>query len=136
MENGEEIYNQYSNIVYKYLICLTQDDELSQDLTQETFAIALNKINSFRYECKLSVWLCQIAKNLWYNYLKKTRKENHIPLENIENQNYCETNIEDIVIKNDEKLRLFKEIQALETPFRDVIYLRMSGNLRDRKSVV
>ena len=129
MENGEEIYNQYSNIVYKYLICLTQDDELSQDLTQETFAIALNKINSFRYECKLSVWLCQIAKNLWYNYLKKTRKENHIPLENIENQNYCETNIEDIVIKNDEKLRLFKEIQALETPFRDVIYLRMSGNL-------
>jgi len=59
MENGEEIYNQYSNIVYKYLICLTQDDELSQDLTQETFAIALNKINSFRYECKLSVWLCQ-----------------------------------------------------------------------------
>ena len=75
------------------------------------------------------MWLCQIAKNLWYNYLKKTRKENHIPLENIENQNYCETNIEDIVIKNDEKLRLFKEIQALETPFRDVIYLRMSGNL-------
>ena len=51
MENGEEIYNQYSNIVYKYLICLTQDDELSQDLTQETFAIALNKINSFRYQC-------------------------------------------------------------------------------------
>ena len=100
MENGEEIYNQYSNIVYKYLICLTQDDELSQDLTQETFAIALNKINSFRYECKLSVWLCQIAKNLWYNYLKKTRKENHIPLENIENQSNIIDVIEEILWEN------------------------------------
>ena len=129
MKNGEEIYNQYSNVVYKYLLCLTQDDELSQDLTQETFAIALNKIDNFRYECKLSVWLCQIAKNLWYNHLKKAKKENHIPLENIENRSYYENNTEDIVMKNDEKLRLFKKIQALETPFRDVIYLRMNGNL-------
>lgn len=129
MENGEEIYNQYSNVVYKYLLCLTQDNELSQDLTQETFAIALEKINSFRYECKLSVWLCQIAKNLWYNHLKKTKKENYIPLENIESKVCYENNTEDIVMKNDEKLQLFKEIQALDTPYRDVIYLRMNGNL-------
>lgn len=129
MENGEEIYNQYSNVVYKYLLCLTQDNELSQDLTQETFAIALEKINNFRYECKLSVWLCQIAKNLWYNHLKKIRKGKNIPLENIENQICHDSNTEELVLENDEKLRLFKKIQSLDAPFRDIIYLRMNGNL-------
>lgn len=74
MQNIEEIYKEYSTSVYKYLFCLTQNKEISEDLTQETFAIAVKDIKRFRGECKLSVWLCQIAKHLWYKELKKKNK--------------------------------------------------------------
>ena len=65
MQNMEEIYKQYSQTVFKYIFCLTDNKELAEDITQETFVIAVQKINTFRGDCKLSVWLCQIAKYLW-----------------------------------------------------------------------
>ena len=73
MQNIEEIYKDNFNIVKKYLFCLTHDNDLSEELTQETFCKAIKKIDTFQGNCKLSVWLCQIAKNLWYNELKKNR---------------------------------------------------------------
>ena len=75
MQNIEEIYQEYSITVYKYLFCLTQNRDISEELTQETFAIAVEDIKKFRGECKLSVWLCQIAKHLWYKELKKKEKK-------------------------------------------------------------
>ena len=60
----EKIYSQYFKTIYKYLLCLTHNQEIAEDLTQETFYKAIININSFKGNCKLSVWLCQIAKNL------------------------------------------------------------------------
>lgn len=74
MQPIEEVYKMHSNTVYKYLICLTQDEDISEDLTQETFAIAVKEIKKFKGDCKVSVWLCQIAKHLWYQELKKRKK--------------------------------------------------------------
>ena len=74
MQNIEEIYKNHSNAVYKYLFCLTNKEDLSEDLTQETFAIAVKEINKFKGDCKVSVWLCQIAKHLWFKELKKKQK--------------------------------------------------------------
>ena len=74
MQNIEEIYKEYSTSVYKYLFCLTQNKDISEDLTQETFALAVKDIKKFRGDCKLSVWLCQIAKHLWYKELKKKNR--------------------------------------------------------------
>ena len=70
----EELYNKYFKTVYKYLICLTHNKELAEDLSQETFCNAINKIDKFRGDCKISVWLCEIAKNLWLNELKKNKR--------------------------------------------------------------
>ena len=66
MQDIEKIYKQYSKTVYKYVFCLTNNEDLSEEITQETFAIAVQKINTFKGDCKISVWLCQIAKFLWY----------------------------------------------------------------------
>ena len=67
MQNIEKIYEEYSKIVYKYLFCLTNNKDISEELTQETFYKAILKIDTFKGKCKMSVWLCQIARNLWYN---------------------------------------------------------------------
>ena len=74
MQDLEQIYKQYFETVNKYLFCLTHNSDISEELTQETFYKAVKKINTFKGECKMSVWLCQIAKNLWYDELKKNKK--------------------------------------------------------------
>lgn len=128
MQNMEEIYEEYSNTVYKYLFCLTHNEDISEDLTQETFAIAVKEINKFKGDCKVSVWLCQIAKHLWYKQLKKSKKENYINIDEIVELQELETT-EDIICKNEEKIKLFKDIQKLDEISREIIYLRMIGNL-------
>lgn len=125
MQNIEEIYKEHSNAVYKYLFCLTGSEDLSEELTQETFAIAVKEIKKFKGNCKVSVWLCQIAKHLWYKELKK---KINISIEEIEDLQETET-VEDFIFKKEDKIKLFKDIQKLDEKSRELIYLRMVGNL-------
>ena len=67
MINSEEIYTQYFNVVYKYLYGLSHNSDLAEELTQETFCRAIKTLHKFRGDCKINVWLCQIAKNVWYS---------------------------------------------------------------------
>ena len=127
MQNIEEIYKEYSTSVYKYLFCLTQNRETSEDLTQEPFAIAVKNINKFRGDCKLSVWLCQIAKHLWYKELKK--KNNNISLEDINENTLYDDNLEENYLIKEDKIKIFKDMQKLDENSREVMYLRMVGNL-------
>ncbi len=128
MQNIEEIYNKHSNAVYKYLFCLTGNEDTSEELTQETFAIAVKEIHKFKGNCKVSVWLCQIAKHLWYKELKK-KSHKDISMEDISEEILSVEATEDVVIGNEEKLKLFKDMQMLDNKTREVLYLRMIGNL-------
>ena len=83
MESFEEVYQKYLKEVYCFLLRLSGDREIAEELTQQTFAIAFEKLENFRGECKLSVWLCQIAKHEYYAWTKKQKRyankldENH-----------------------------------------------------------
>lgn len=128
MQNIEEIYKSYSNAVYKYLFCLTHNEEVAEELTQETFAIAVKEINKFKGDCKVSVWLCQIAKHLWYKQLKKDKNNKNMPIEEMEFIQTQETT-EDIICEKEDRLKIFKDMQKLDNVSREIIYLRMVGNL-------
>ena len=60
--NIEELYRTYFDIVYRYIRSISQDGALAEEVTQETFFKALEKIDQFRGDCDVRVWLCQIAK--------------------------------------------------------------------------
>ena len=83
MESFEEVYQKYLKEVYCFLLRLSGDREIAEELTQQTFAIAFEKLENFRGEYKLSVWLCQIAKHEYYAWTKKQKRyankldENH-----------------------------------------------------------
>lgn len=128
MQNMEEIYEEYFETVMKYLFCLTHDMHLSEELSQETFYKAVTTIHTFNHTCKISVWLCQIAKNLWYDYLKKNKR-----IESITYEQFLlikdEVQTENIAIENDEKIELYKKMQKLDEKTREVIYLRITGEL-------
>ena len=129
MQNMDEIYKQYSNTVYKYLFCLTHSEDTAEELTQETFAIAVKEINKFKGNCKISVWLCQIAKHLWYKKLKKDKKENNISFDELNIELIEKESTEEIICKQEENIKLFKDIQKLDDISREIIYLRIFGNL-------
>ena len=66
--NIEELYRTYFDIVYRYICSVSQDGALAEEVTQETFFKALEKIDQFRGDCDVRVWLCQIAKNTFLKY--------------------------------------------------------------------
>lgn len=129
MQNIEKVYKEYSNTVFKYLFCLTGKEELAEDLTQETFAIAIKEIGKFRGDCKISVWLCQIAKHLWYKELKKRKKNINVSINDLNEELTTDESIEEIICDKEDKLKLFKSMQKLDEKSKEVMYLRLIGNL-------
>ena len=127
MQDIKQIYEEYFETVNKYLFCLTRDNDISEELTQETFYKAVQKINTYKGKCKMSVWLCQIAKNLWYDQCRKNKKVINIE-ENLFDVQAPEST-ENQVISNDEKISLYKKMQKLDEKTREVIYLRITGEL-------
>lgn len=127
MQDMEQIYEQYFETVNKYLFCLTHNNDISEELTQETFYKAVKKIDTYKGECKISVWLCQIAKNIWYDYCKKNKKVIQVGEELIKTKG--DNTTEEKVISNDEKMLLYKKMQTIDEKTREVIYLRITGEL-------
>ncbi|MGG1551265.1 RNA polymerase sigma factor [Paenibacillus ferrarius] len=129
MESMEQLYENYAQTVYRYLYSITQNADLSEELTQETFYQAMKTIHQFRGECKLSVWLCQIAKRAWYKELSKNKKKSSISLEEMEPPLPAARNMEKDVLLNEEKLAMFRSLQQLDAKTKEVMYLRLSGEL-------
>ena len=126
MQNIEEMYNKYSEIVYKYVFCLTGNEDTAEEIVQETFLVAVRDINKFRGECKISTWLCQISKYVWYKRLKKEKKET--PLDILQDSILIEDSIEENFCDKESKIQLFKKLQELDEDTRNVMYLRIFGN--------
>ncbi len=123
------IYEENAMAVYKYLLCLTNSSELSEELTQETFYQATKSIGKFRGECKISVWLCAIAKRLWYRELEKKKRRTFVPIEEMEDSLTAVQDIEEDYLLNVEKVELFRLLHSLDDKTREVMYLRLTGEL-------
>ena len=126
----DELYREYAKVVYRFVFSLCGNQHIAEDLTQETFLQAYKSIESYNGTCKMSVWLCQIAKHLWYQHLRKRQKET-VPLETAP-----ETPVpsaEDGVLDQEGRLTLLRQIHRLPEPQREVIYLRAFGNLSFRE---
>ena len=69
----EEIYTEYFSDVYRYILRLSGDEHLAEEITSEAFFKALSSLDKFRGESEVRVWLCGIAKNCYYQHLKKKK---------------------------------------------------------------
>ena len=120
----EKIYKDYAQTVYRYLLSVTRDAHLSEELTQETFYQAIRSIDKYDESCKMSTWLCGIAKNVWRTYRRK-----HPILDEIEEQIPYKQQTEEIVFSNLSKVELFKKLQKMQGETKDVLYFRLFGDL-------
>lgn len=122
----EKIYKEYYPIVYKYLCCITHNPDISEELTQETFYKMIKNIDSFNGNSKLSSWLCEIAKNLWYDELRK-RKRKTVIAENFEEK--FTTNMEENLIYKEEISMAYHKINSLDVETKRVMYLRLHADM-------
>lgn len=126
MENIDEIYKKYANLIKNYIFTITGDKSLSEEIMQETFIVAINQIDKFRGDCKIYVWLLSIAKKILY---KETKKNNLNKSLNIDDLDLTDKkDIEAEFIKKDNKFRLYEAIQKLDVSTREVMYLRLTGD--------
>ena len=119
----DETYKKYADMVFKYLLAMCGDAVLAEELTQETFFRAVKSANRFDGKVKVTTWLCTIAKNCYYTYLKKERRNS--------GQDIYETEIaEDKDILERENCReIYKAVHRLEEPYREIILLRVHTDM-------
>ncbi len=127
----DEIYRQYARTVYRYLLSLTQNAELSEELMQETFYQAIRTVDRYDESCKLSTWLCGIAKNVLFTWRRKHPAEASLEemLESGSGELPSAASTEHEAVGEIGHLELMKLIHALPEPFREIMYLRVFGGL-------
>ncbi|MBR3576970.1 MAG: RNA polymerase sigma factor [Clostridia bacterium] len=125
MIDFEKLFNENREFIFKYLMKMTRNVSLSEELTQETFFRAYMNYASLRNKEKASVWLCQIAKNTyfaWYNEQKK--KDSLDELETANN----EESIEEVFVKKDLSQKALVCLHDLEEPYKEVFMLSVFGS--------
>ena len=130
MEDFEEIYVRYQTKIYSFLYRLSGDAQLAEELTQETFYQAIRSIHRFDGSCKISVWLCQIGKHLWYQHLRTSGREASMPEEL---PDVPVPSAEEGLLAQESRLTLLKQIHALPELQKEVVYLRAFGGLSFRE---
>lgn len=121
----DEIYSNYAEEVFNYLMCLCHNADLSEELTQETFYQAVKSIDRYNGECKMSVWLCQIAKHSYYKHLDRNEKQQRHMLQD----DALNTSPEAELIYSEDKIALYRIIHLLNEPYKEVLLLRILGGL-------
>lgn len=129
MAEFEKIYEAYFNDVFLYIKSLSKNESISEELTSETFFKAMRSIDRFRGDCDIRVWLCQIAKNCYFSYLKK--HPTFIDLEEaesiglLENQNV----IEELITNRSDAMQIHITLHDLKEPYKEIFMLRIFGEL-------
>lgn len=125
MTEFESVYNQYFRDVYSFVLSLSRNEKIAEEITQETFFKALKSIDKFKGNCKIDIWLCQIAKNTYFTYFDKQKRfdTNDIP------ERAGENSIEEIILNKEETFRIHKALHFLDEPYKEVFMLRVFGEL-------
>ena len=122
----EQVYKEHFTDVYKYVLSLSRNATVAEEVTQETFFKALRKIDQFNGSCKLYVWLCQIAKNTYFALCQKQKR--HIKGDDTVLADVA-LDIETDYLDKDAVKRLHTLLHNLNDPYKEVFTLRIFGEL-------
>ena len=124
----EDLYKRFFKDVYLFVLTISKDPHIAEEITQETFFRALKEIKNFQGSCSVKSWLCQIAKNL---YISQLRKKTNISCDDDELlfQISSNINIEESYIQKEGALSLYRLVQKIEEPYKEIFLLRSVSDL-------
>jgi RNA polymerase sigma factor (sigma-70 family) len=130
MINGmdyEKLYNSYFMQVYSFVMTLAKNKDLAEELTQQTFYKAMAARAGFGKEAGELTWLCAIAKNLFYDEM---RRQKHLAAEALpEDGPPSGEDIEKAAADADTAYRIHVILHHMEEPYKEVFSLRVFGEL-------
>ena len=129
MTDIEKIYREHFEDVYRYIKRLSGSDHIAEEITSDTFLKALRGIGKFRGECDIHVWLCQIAKNSYYTYLKKHSSRADSIDDIYEDIDNSKLSLEEEVIINDEASQIKKILHDIPDPYKEVFMWRVFAEM-------
>ena len=128
MKDFEELYQFYQKDIYFFLLKLTgYEISLAEELTQETFYQAFFSLKNFRGECAIKSWLCQIAKNTYYRYLREVVKQRNLKIKAEVRQE--EKTVSDIVEKKQMIMHIRKVIENLDEKTCSIVEYRLFSQM-------
>lgn len=122
----EKLYNAYYMQVYSYAITLTKNPEQAEEITQHTFVKAMSSKSKYGGKSSELTWLCAIAKNLYYDEIR--RKQKLTKIEDVDNIPSSD-DLEKAVSDADAAFRIHMVLHELEEPYKEVFQLRVFGEL-------
>lgn len=129
MPSFEEIYTQYFNDVYRYIRKLSNNEHIAEEVTADTFFKAMKSLDSFRGDCDVRVWLCQIAKNNYYTYIKKFEKIDDVDDADLLNIADVKETIEDDLVRQENVVQIQKVLHTIDEPYKEVFMWRVFADL-------
>ena len=124
----EEVYKEYSDMIYRWILARTGDENAAEEITQETFYQAVLHADRYDYSCKVSTWLCSIASNKLKEYYRKNPV-----LEEPQETDAVADGPESSVLAGAQRMELYRAIHLLPEPSREVVHLRAFGDLSFRE---
>lgn len=132
LQNGDmtvfdDIYFQTKDIVFYSILGILKDYSLSEDIMQDTYLKALNKIHSYKPTHSFKAWIVTIAKNLAINEFNRRKKETKVDI--LENEiilGHTESRSENQILIE----QIFKVLNDTE---REIVLLHVVGDLKHRE---
>lgn len=125
----EQVYQTYFKSVYRYIRRLSGDEQLAEEITSETFVQVMRSIGSFRGDCDLRVWICQIAKNTYYTHLKKQNRVAALDEEAWLALADPAAPVEERLDAKEDAQRIRALLHTLPEPYKEVFMWRTLGEL-------
>ena len=126
MADIEKLYKLHYGFIFKYLMSLSHDQDVAEELTQETFFRAYINITRLRKEEKAAVWLCQIAKNLYFSWCREQKRFQ--PMEE-QMELISSFDLSDTVEVKLLSRQVMGVLERLEEPYREVFQLAVLGEV-------
>ena len=125
MTEFEKLFRENRDFIFKYLMKLSRDYSLAEELTQETFFRAYMNFSALRDKEKASVWLCSIAKNTYLAYCnEQKKKDSYDTLEEMSDGD----DIEEKIIRKELSKEALMCLHELEEPYKEVFMLSVFGD--------
>lgn len=124
MNSIEILYLEYKKDVFNYLLSLTHDPALSEDLLSETFVKAIYSIGGFKGDSSIKTWLFGIARNLWLQNLRKYRVT-------VEYSDLLEVYVTDNIFENFYTKQIYERVDELlktkDIQVQKIVKMRVEG---------
>ena len=115
--NFEDIYDAHFKDVYHFMLSLCKNHGIAEEITQETFVKALENFDTFKGNSKVNTWLCQIAKNLYFNALNKDKRLDY----NHDTEGIVADDFVHRLIDNEDSLKIHKLVHTLPEPYKEIL---------------